>query len=175
MNATKQAIIAALYKFARQRAGLDFANYGDVKAYRAESRSITRDLDHARTLIRAVELRDSITAEHIIEASKRAFSGRLTITVEGERVRIDYCTGQYFPTEYRRAVCAVMASCLWDYWRDAMPEPVGKVHKDYGHGTTIDVDLYRMPGGRGRGSAGDYLRACGTREFGRAIGARWFN
>jgi hypothetical protein len=30
-------------------------------------------------------------------------------------VRVDYCTGQYFPTEYRAAACAVLATILWDY------------------------------------------------------------
>lgn len=113
----KQTIIDALYIFAHKRPQLEYGNYGDPVAYRAESRAITRDLHDARRLLRAVELRPSITAQKIIDASSRAFSGRLTITTEADSVQIDYCVGQYFPTEYRCAVAAIMASALWDYWR----------------------------------------------------------
>lgn len=113
----KQTIIDALYTFAHKRPQLEYGNYGDPVAYRAESRAITRDLNDARRLLRAVELRPSITAQEILDASRRAFSGRLTITITGDKIEIDYCTGQYFPTEYRRAVSAIMASALWDYWQ----------------------------------------------------------
>ena len=119
--ATKQQIIDALYKFASQRPGLEFGNYGDVSAYRSEMRSITKDLHQARQLLRAVELRDSITVEQLREGFQ-AYSGRLSIvdTDTGD-ARLDYCTGQYFPTEYRRAVCAVLASTLWVWARPDYP------------------------------------------------------
>lgn len=113
----KQTILDALYTFANKRPQLEYGNYGDPVAYRAESRAITRDLHDARRLLRAVELRSSITAQEILDASRRAFSGRLTITAEADSVQIDYCIGQYFPTEYRRAVAAILSSALWDYWR----------------------------------------------------------
>ena len=139
----KQAILSALRKFARQRPGLEFGNYGDAKAYRSELRSITRDLSHAETLLAAVE-RSSIDSEAILRA---AGSGRLSITVDGERVRIDYCTGQYWPVEYRKAVCRVLAACLWEHVRDSM--------------TGDDI--------------GDRIRAHFRREFGRGIASRYFN
>jgi hypothetical protein len=112
----KQTIIDALDRWIRQRPGLEFGNYGSVPAYRAEMRSITRDLHHARELLLAVSNR-SISADAIIEAARHAYSGRLSITPQGDTVQIDYCTGQYWPTEYRRAVCAVLSFALWDYWR----------------------------------------------------------
>jgi hypothetical protein len=31
---------------------------------------------------------------------------------------VDYTTGQYFPTEYRNAACAVLAQAWRSYWRD---------------------------------------------------------
>jgi hypothetical protein len=163
----KQQIIAALYAFARQRSGIEFCNYGDVAAFRAEQRSITKNLHHARQLIRDVELRDSITADDIIKASQHAYSGRLTIvTRDNGAVTIDYCTGQYFPTEYRRAVCAVMASVLLDWKRtQCMPEPV--LADDKVHGGKIE--LYNGK------SAGQYLRDSFKREYGRAIASRWFD
>ena len=115
----KQSIIDALYTFAHKRPRLDFADYGSRSNYMAESRAITQDLHHARTLLRQLELSQSISAEDIIKASKSAFSGRLTITATNDGiVNIDYCTGQYFPTEYRKAVAAVCASVLWAWYRD---------------------------------------------------------
>lgn len=81
MEPRKQAIIDALRKFMNQRSGIEFGNYGDVKAFRAEQRSITRDLREARELMRAVEL-SSITADDLVRAASRAFSGRLRIVIE---------------------------------------------------------------------------------------------
>lgn len=163
----KQQIIAALYAFVSQRAGLEFGNYGDVSAYRSEQRSITKDGHEARRLIRELELHDSIKAEDIVRASQHAYSVRLTIVerADGE-IGIDYCTGQYFPTEYRKAVCAVCASVLWDWKRDnCMPEGVLMHNQETGE------TLKRYKGMR----AGDYLRSSFRREFGRGIASRWFS
>ena len=118
MDSRKQALVAVLRKFIAQRPGMDPRDYGDYRAYRSESRNITRDRQHAETILMQVEWRDSLTADNIIEASKHAFSGRLTIgESEPGRFRLTYCTGQYFPTEYRKAAASVLASALWDYWR----------------------------------------------------------
>lgn len=145
----KQAIIGALYTFIGQRPGLEFGNYGDVPNYRAEVRAIGRDLTQARELLRYVELRASITADDIIEASKRAYSGRLTITATDDgAVSIDYCTGQYFPTEYRKAACAVLSQAIREWFRANISDTA---------------------------KPGDYLRASLKREFGRGMASRWFN
>ena len=144
----KPAILEALRTFARQRPGLDFANYGDVALYRSESRQISRDLAHAQTLLGAVEW-SGVTADDILRA---ADGGRLNIRADGQRVRIDYTTGQYWPTEYRRAVCRVLASALWDSYRDGM---------------SGEVLAGRSPG--------DRIRSHFRRAFGRAIADRYFN
>jgi hypothetical protein len=166
MTLTRDKIIEALDAFVRQRPGLEFSNYGDVSAYRSEMRSITKDLHHYRTLRRQVEL-SGITAEQLLTAF-RAYSGRLSITeTDDGKVRLDYCTGQYFPTEYRRAACAVMASALWDYKRsECMPKP--ELIRAEGNGPLCEV----YPGGI---SGGDWLRQSFKRDFGRAIANRWFN
>ena len=131
METRKQSLITALQRFVAQRPGLEFANYGDVSAYRSEMRSITKDRHHAEELLRAVSWRDSITADDIVHAAKCAFSGRLTIREpEPGRFVLDYCTGQYWPTEYRRAVCSVLSSALWDYWRDAGDGPIGAARRE---------------------------------------------
>jgi len=130
-----------------QRPGLEPGNYishgmddAGRKAYRAEVRAITKDLHHARTLLMAVSRSDSITADDLIKAAPRAFSGRLTIKlgcIVGQQfvqmesterqleARVSYCTGQYFPVEYRKAVCAVLASALWEHVREHCTPTVG--------------------------------------------------
>lgn len=181
----KGEVLAALRKFARQRPGLEFGNYGDAAAYRAESRDITRDLSQALTLLRQVELCPSITGQNIIDAAKHSFSGRLSIEATPLRVKVNYCTGQYFPTEYRRAVCAVAASVLWDWVRDkAMPpraytvaekkeyptfEEASAAAKKYLPAIVSIEETYRGL------SAGDWLRRYFKHEFGRGIASRWFN
>lgn len=143
----RDTILHALAAFAATRPGLDPRNYisgwSDTegrKAYAAEVRSITKDLHHARALLTAVRL-SSISEAQLIEAF-RAFSGRLSW--DGQR--LDYCTGQYYPTEYRRAVCAVLASALWNYFRE-----------DCNCGTR------------------DKILAAARRALPRAIVSRWFN
>ena len=148
MDTRKETIIACLRKFIAQRPGLEFGNYGDVSAYRSEMRSITKDRHHAEAMLSSVAWRDSITADTILEASKHAFSGRLTITEPTPgRFVLDYCTGQYWPTEYRRAVCSVLSSALWDYWREC----------------------------GGAASTGDAIRKTAAAELSRSIAQRWFH
>ena len=130
----KTSILAALRKFIAQRPGLDPRTYFDPSdprgwqgraAYRAESRSITRDLSHAKTLLRKVEISSGISGQALLDAAKLNFSGRLKIVETLTGHKVEYCTGQYFPTEYRRAVAAVCAGALWDYIREtSMPAPV---------------------------------------------------
>ena len=140
--ADKSTIIAALRKWINQRPGLEFGNYGDVSSYRAEMRSIGRDLQHARAMINYVAWHDSITAEMILDAAK---SGRLSIKVEGDKVRIDYCTGQYWPTEYRPAVCRLLSSVIWYWMRTNDPQ-----------------------------RSGEMIRKAARRELGTSIAQRWF-
>jgi hypothetical protein len=193
---TKTEIVRALREFIAQRPGLEFGNYGDWPAYRAELASIGRDLRHARTLLREVELRDSITAADILAACSSAFSGRLKVEAVTCKsgvtmARIDYCTGQYWPTEYRRAVAAVCASALWHHVADhCMPEPSAWEVVDYTDCPPRVVKRYATadeardaaasgyplsshPTYEGL-SAGDWLRRHFRREFGRGIASRWF-
>ena len=142
----RQTILDALYKWIHQRPGLDFGNYGDVAVYRSEVRSITRDLHDARLLLRAVEL-SSVSAE-TLEGAFRAFSGRLT----WDGKHLDYCTGQYWPTEYRKAAAAVLASALWDHYRDDFAASA-----------------------KNGESAGDAIRRNFRRQYGKRIQARWFD
>lgn len=152
---TKETIVTLLRQWINQRAGLEFGNYcsgwnnvSGRAAYRSESRRITQQKHDAETLLRAVEY-SSITAEDLAKAFKGAYSGRLSLVESPKGWKLEYCTGQYFPTEYRAAVCAVLASALWAYHRQDIPESDPR--------------------------PGDTLRAKMRRIFGRSIQSRWLD
>ena len=118
----KPAILHALRAFVQQRPGFDPANYGfdaaGRSAYRSDSRRATRDMNHALDLLRAIEWRDRIDAEHILDAAR---GGRLQLLrLADGSYRVDYTAGQYWCTEYRAAVCALAVSVLWRHFR-ALP------------------------------------------------------
>lgn len=123
-------ILDKLEQFLNMRPGLEPENYGgDISLYRQDYReNCYRPLQDGRKLIAAVRWRD-ITDEDIIRASRTAFSGRLEVSHE----RIDYTPGQYGPAEFRHAVCAVLASALWNYFcRDwTGPLESGRELRDY--------------------------------------------
>ncbi len=176
MDPRKEAICNALAAFIRQRPGFDWHNYGDAASYRADVRAVGKDKQQAETLLTAVRWRDSITAEDMLKAGDGG--GRLSIkdnfAIAGNRgplhFTVDYCTGQYWCTEYRAAVARYLASLLWDHVRDhCMPPPMaGEGDRMYsmfepGHKSPTAV------------SGGSWLRAHFRKEFGSAIQRRWFN
>lgn len=145
----KQQIIALLSAWISQRPGIDARNYisgwndtNGRRAYNSEVRKVTQQLHDARTLLNWVES-SQITADELT-AAFRAFSGRLQLTNN----KLEYCTGQYWPTEYRAAACAVLASALWDYYRSDVESETNK---------------------------GEALHKKFVRLFGRGIASRWFN
>lgn len=141
--ADKSTIIAALHKWIAQCPGLEFGNYGDVSSYRSEMRSITRDLHHARAMVNYVAWHDSITTDMILDAADNG--GRLTMATDGDKVTINYVVGQYWPIEYRRAVCSLMARVIWHWMRE-----------------------------NGNYKTGDDIRKAARRELGASIARRWF-
>src|SRR3990167_1244789 len=177
MEPRKQAILTALDTFVRQRPGMEPGNYSDAASYRSESRSITKDLHDYRVIRRTVELRDSITADMILEASQSAYSGRLQFSEPGKASiydtrpakvwRVDYCTGQYFPTEYRKAACAVLASALWAWTREhAMPKHSGaRLRGNYPGSEAVHDNIDGK-------TPGDWLRAHFRKLFGARMAAR---
>lgn len=148
---TKLEVIDMLRHWMKQRAGLDIRDYGYArnahelemvrKSYMQESRRITQQRKDAETMLTSIQF-SSITADELKE-SFRAYSGRLELSEDG---KLSYCTGQYFPTEYRAVVCAIASYALWDYYR-------------------------KQPGV----DTGDDIRKLARKEFGRGIASRWFN
>ncbi|NBW07837.1 MAG: hypothetical protein EBR82_07400 [Caulobacteraceae bacterium] len=96
-------IFNALETWINRRPGLEYANYGNQTAYRSELRSIAKD---RREALAALAEARSLTPRHelLLASFPAAFSGRL----EWDGAKLDYCTGQYFPTEYRKAAAAVL-------------------------------------------------------------------
>ena len=187
----KQTICDALAAFIRSRPGFDPHNYGDAASYRADVRRAARQKRDAETMLADVRWRDSITGADLIEAAR---GGRLTIEQTARGIRIDYCAGQYYPTEYRAGVCRVLASALWNWQRENMPAPYAhRVHYPDGtvspaldihaaseartlHPAAYLTDLYRIPGRpNGSISAGDWLRRKFRTKFGSALQRRWFD
>ena len=168
--ATKETILNAVDAWISQRPGLEFANYGDLANYRQEARRITRQRRDAEALLRSCRWRDGLTADMLREGF-RAYSGRLTLQEpENGEALLRYCTGQYWPTEYRAAACAVLSSALWAYTRDCCMPAARRIGDEYGR------DVYPAPGNPANLiSAGDWLRLHFRREFGRRIADHWFN
>lgn len=148
----KTTLIHALGVFIAQRSGMKFSDYhspggswrefASARAlFNADRRPILRHGKHARRMLDFVSRRD-ISAEDLMEASR---SGRLSFVTVKDAVGVSYVTGQYFPTEYRRAACSVLACAIWEYFRT-------------GCGYTSPEDI----------------RKAARREFGRAIATTWF-
>lgn len=121
-------VFEALAKWINRKPGLEFANYGEMTSYRAELRSIAGDkkravkaLDEARSLEPA---RPGLLAD----AFTRAYSGRLSwvpapsnsigVTTGLVESHLEYTTGQYWPTEYRKAAATVLETYIRT-WKQA--------------------------------------------------------
>jgi len=124
------AVFETLRKWINKRPGLDKADYGiapgqepnrvrwyeGFHAWQQEMRSISADGTRARKALReAMGLLPANPA--ILADSFRAFSGRL----EWKGDHLSYCTGQYFPTEYRKAAAAVLETYI-AAWKQAQNE-----------------------------------------------------
>lgn len=120
-------IINLLCKFVDSRPCLDFNDYGDIKIYRAESREITNDRRDFYELLNVARWRVDNLSEKIEDFLKKS-NDRLTL--EGNKLQ--YITGQYFPTEYRPAACRVIKSILWREFMNAK-NPDGTNKHETGH------------------------------------------
>lgn len=145
---TREELMAMLTAFVNQRPGFDPCNYGTASSYRSDQRTAQRQRSDALEMLAAIGWRESITAHDIRKALQG--SGRLQLRDDG---RLDYCTGQYWPTEFRAGVCRVLSQLLWDYWRENSPAELHERHD---------------------GSWGNHIRATARRELGRGVAQRWF-
>ena len=104
-------VIKMLACYAAKNPGLDFrdycSDYRDIDgraAYFREARDITNDLRRVREAILAAYYA-GVTNDDLVECSQ---GERLTIEPTNYGYKLDYCTGQYWPTEYRGAVARLL-------------------------------------------------------------------
>jgi hypothetical protein len=145
-TADKATLCRMIRAFIGQRSGIDFRDYrNDREAFLADYRPMLREGREARRLLKFVEARDGITAADILNASSG--NGRLAWVHAQDALRLEYTTGQYFPTEYRAAACSMLAGIVWRYLADGHPED----------------------------NTAEAVRRRARQIFGRGIGGRWFS
>ena len=110
---------AALRAFVAQRPGFDYRNYGTVSAYRADQRRAMNDKADALALINAFP--DEAARGFLTDVLK----GRLSL--EGDQ--LEYTAGQYYPTEYRAAVCRAVSDALRALSRAQSQERLAETRK----------------------------------------------
>lgn len=143
-TADKATLCRMIRSFIGQRSGIDFRDYGnDREAFLSDYRPMLRDGRDARRLLDYVEARDGITAADILNTTSG--NRRLEWVHVGDAVRLEYTTGQYFPTEYRAAACSLLAGLVWRYLAEGYES-----------------------------GAADAVRRRARQLFGRGISGRWF-
>ena len=119
---------ALLRAFVAQRPGFDYRNYGTVSAYRADQKRAMRDKADALALISAFP--DEAARGFLTDALK----GRLSL--EGDH--LEYTAGQYYPTEYRAAVCRAVSDALralsWAQSQERLTETRKRMARIVGRG-----------------------------------------
>lgn len=108
---TKDQLVAETYRFLATRPGFEPGNYATLRDYRADVRSATNARNDAEVMLRSIGQSDTITVDDMTYS----LGSRLTLNANGT---LDYCAGQYYCIEYRRAVAQWLSSVLWNFYRD---------------------------------------------------------
>jgi hypothetical protein len=120
MKASKVTAFEMLCEFVAKRPGLEFADYGDIYFYRQDYNFILKSKHIAEEALRVLTL--SFPADDV----ERALVYKLWTTgdrlelidLKEGRYKLQYITGQYFPTEYRRAAASAAYGALWHLVRE---------------------------------------------------------
>lgn len=124
-----------LDQFFSQRSGMDWRDYyqswrdsDGVRAYRSDRYNHLTRPRQVYNILQYIAGFIGVTDQDLADAAPHHFSGRLAFTDKG----IEYTTGQYFPTEYRHAVNAVLLGAIRRaYMRDLEAYGGEYSHKDY--------------------------------------------
>jgi hypothetical protein len=109
----KQQILDALYNWVRQPVTRpDGSIIGDVAS--SHIRETVIYAKDAISLIEYVSTCEGITAEHIVKAAQSSFSGRLVLEKTNNGYRPVYKFSHCWPSDYRAAICGVLAKAIWD-------------------------------------------------------------
>ncbi len=142
---TKLDLYYEIRRFLAQRPNMDARNYctprdngAGWRLYRKEAAEVARDKRDALSLLAWAY----VHVEESFFVAAFALPGERLHLNEG---RLEYTAGQYWPTEYRKAVCRKLASLFW-------------------HSVPFEVNNHRRN-----------VQAKAKRAFSRAIVSRWFN
>jgi hypothetical protein len=127
-----------LIDFANQRPGFDLADYGGgrdgYKYYRQDYRQALSALHEFRQWLNiALRRHERAELSALIADYLHRSNDRLTFS-DCDPLKLQYITGQYYPTEYRWAAVRVLRSIVWhDIAREySTGEEVRKALKRYG-------------------------------------------
>lgn len=187
-SVNETSAIAQLVAFAAQNSGIDPRNYfsrhdqgenlrNGIKAFKNEQRSISEDWRRFKNALNIAAI-EGVTDEQIIAEAPHAFSGRLewviahrSVDSNGKTSPIEshwsYCTGQYFPTEYRKAAATLLEYATRDVRQSRPPETCERIT------TMAELKALNEKNGGcwfGRGE----MRFFGTRIESEIIGKRYF-
>lgn len=144
---TFSSCLLALDTFVAQRSGISFADYGNRDNFMEDYRPIIQQGKDYRKMASFVT-QSSITDYDLIKACDQVFSGRLQFDTKRAPINghtifeysVNYCTGQYFPTEYRLAACWVISRVIRNYWLAcgySYPEIKVKAKQVFGRGLAL--------------------------------------
>lgn len=113
--------ISLLSNFVAQRPGFDLCNYASMKDYRSDYyRTLKYKKSFEALLIQAERIFSFEDLNKALGDRLKNNSGRLTYKID--RAQLEYCTGQYFPVEYRSAAFSVLFYSVWDLTRDLLQD-----------------------------------------------------
>lgn len=118
-------ILEKLTTFVNQRPKLDFADYGDSKYYRQDANEIAKQRKmYYEIFVACSTVMDKAEIEsRILKRFEKSVSGG-RLTWDKDAQVWDYTTGQYWPTEYRRAAAKLLFEIFWSYLYDTYKENV---------------------------------------------------
>lgn len=111
--------VSLLCNFVYQRPGFNLCNYSSMRDYRADYYQALKFKQAYDLLLSQAERMfyfDDINTK--LGDRLKNNSGRLSFNTDSND--LEYCTGQYFPTEYRRAAFYVLFYTVLDLTRDLL-------------------------------------------------------
>ena len=108
----KYTVYQKFYDWIMQKPGLEWINYGNSNLIRQEYRHIAQQKERALQALTLFGRLDYNKSQ--LRDAMRSFSGRLKFDSNDN---LDYCTGQYWPTEYRLSAAVVLEAYAWNMTR----------------------------------------------------------
>jgi len=120
---SESQIVFLLREFSAQKPNFSLCNYSTMADYKRDYKRMSDDRKAVKKFASYVSYTIDADMKEALLSALSSWS-RLTIKDSSNGVYLEYCKGQYFPTEYQYATARVLASAIWDYWRDV--EKIGK-------------------------------------------------